>query len=96
MSESRVRENRTHGLKGGRWGGCITLRGTLVLGRCAEKPPLWPGRDLNHNSGLLNQWPTSLRVVGFVRWGRNHPRIKENLSGGVGLVCGMECGISDR
>jgi hypothetical protein len=28
-------------------------------------------------------------MVGFVRWGRNHPRIKENLSGGVGLVCGI-------
>jgi hypothetical protein len=35
-------------------------------------------------------------MVGLVRWGRNHPRIKENLSGGVGLVCGMECGISER
>jgi hypothetical protein len=32
-------------------------------------------------------------MVGLVRWCRNHPRIKENLSGGVGLVCGMECGI---
>jgi hypothetical protein len=35
-------------------------------------------------------------MVGMVRWGRNHPRIKENLSGGVGLVCGMKCGISER
>jgi hypothetical protein len=37
-----------------------------------------------------------MRMVGFVRWCRNHPRIKENLSGGVGLVCGMKCGISER
>ena len=35
-------------------------------------------------------------MVGLVRWGRNHPRIKENLSGGVGMVCGMECGIFER
>ena len=35
-------------------------------------------------------------MVGMVRWGRNHPRIKENLSGAVGLVCGMKCGISER
>jgi hypothetical protein len=32
-------------------------------------------------------------MVGLVRSGRNHPRIKECLSGGVGMVCGMECGI---
>jgi hypothetical protein len=32
-------------------------------------------------------------MVGFVRWSRNCPRIKENLSGGVGLVCGMKCGM---
>jgi hypothetical protein len=35
-------------------------------------------------------------MVGLVRWCRNHPRIKENLSGGVGLVCGMKCGIFER
>ena len=35
-------------------------------------------------------------MVGLVRRGRNHPRIKENLSGGVGLVCGMKCGIFER
>ena len=35
-------------------------------------------------------------MVGLVRWGRNHPRIKENLSGGVGLVCGMKCGKCER
>jgi hypothetical protein len=34
-------------------------------------------------------------MVGLVPWGRNHPRIKENLSGGVGLVCVLECGISE-
>ena len=34
-----------------------------------------------------------MHMVGFVRWGRNHPSIKEILSGGVGLVRGMECGI---
>jgi hypothetical protein len=35
-------------------------------------------------------------MVGLVRWGRNHPRMKENLSGGVGLDCGMKCGIFER
>jgi hypothetical protein len=41
-------------------------------------------------------------MVGLVRWCRNHPRIKENLSGGVGFVrwCrngnGMRCGICER
>jgi hypothetical protein len=29
-----------------------------------------------------------MHMVGLVRRGRNHPRIKENLSGGVGLVTG--------
>jgi hypothetical protein len=37
-----------------------------------------------------------MHMVGFVRWCRNHPRIKENLSGGVGFVCEMKCGISER
>jgi len=27
-----------------------------------------------------------IRMVGMVRWSRNHPRIKGNLSGGVGFV----------
>jgi hypothetical protein len=35
-------------------------------------------------------------MVGLDRWRRNLPRIKENLSDGVGLVCGMKCGICDR
>jgi hypothetical protein len=35
-------------------------------------------------------------MVGVVRWGRNHPRIKENLSGGVGILCRMECRTSER
>jgi len=35
-------------------------------------------------------------MVGLVRWGRNHPRIKECLSGGVGLVGGMKCWIFER
>jgi hypothetical protein len=37
MSESRVRENRTHGSIGGRWRHGTNLRGPLVPGRCAEK-----------------------------------------------------------
>ena len=37
-----------------------------------------------------------MHLVGLVRWGRNHPRIKENLFGGVGFVCGVKCGISER
>jgi hypothetical protein len=37
-----------------------------------------------------------MHIVGFVRWCRNHPRIKETLSGGAGLVCGMKCGKSER
>jgi hypothetical protein len=32
-------------------------------------------------------------MVGLVRLCRSDPRIKENLSGGVGLVSGMKCGI---
>ena len=27
-----------------------------------------------------------MHMVGLVRWCRNHPRIKENLSGGLGFV----------
>ena len=30
-----------------------------------------------------------LQTVGLVRWCRNHPDLQENLSGGVGLVCGI-------
>jgi hypothetical protein len=37
-----------------------------------------------------------MHMVGLVRWGRNYPRIKEFPSGGVGMVCGMKCGISER
>src|SRR5918996_222656 len=37
MSESRVRENRTHGSTGGRWRSGRLLRGPLVPGRCAER-----------------------------------------------------------
>jgi hypothetical protein len=35
-------------------------------------------------------------MVGLVQWCRIHPDFNENLSGGVGMVCGMECGISER
>ena len=70
-----MRENRTHGLKGGRWGGRFTLWGPLVSGRCAETPPRWLGRDLNCNSGRLNQWPTSLFSTRF--W---HARFDNGLS----------------
>jgi hypothetical protein len=31
-------------------------------------------------------------MVGLVRWGRNYPRIKENLSSGFGLVRGIKRG----
>jgi hypothetical protein len=41
-------------------GRLIYFAGTAVLGPMRWKPPRWPGRDLNRNSGLLNQWPTSL------------------------------------
>jgi len=34
-------------------------------------------------------------MVGVVRWSRNHPRIKENPSGGVGMVRGKWRGILD-
>jgi hypothetical protein len=34
-------------------------------------------------------------MVGLVRWGRNHPRIKENLSGGVGFVRWRRIGLCD-
>src|SRR6266511_2011172 len=44
MSESRVRENRTHGSIGGRWRNGPNLRGPLVPGRCAEK---------RHHHGLV-------------------------------------------
>ena len=30
-------------------------------------------------------------MVGLIRQGRNHPRIKERLSAGVALVRGMKC-----
>jgi hypothetical protein len=48
-------------------------------------PPGSRSRNLGIKRGM--------HMVGFVRWGRNHPRIKENLSGGVGLLCGMKCGF---
>ena len=35
-------------------------------------------------------------MVGFVRWCRNHPRIKENLSGGVGFVRWRRNGLWDE
>jgi hypothetical protein len=35
-------------------------------------------------------------MVGLVRWGRNHPRIKENLSGGVGIVRWRRIGLWDE
>jgi hypothetical protein len=34
-------------------------------------------------------------MVGLVRWCWNHQDFKENLSGGVGLVC-VNCGKSER
>jgi hypothetical protein len=35
-------------------------------------------------------------MVGVVRWCRNHPRIKENLSGGVGFVRWCRIGLWDK
>jgi len=34
-----------------------------------------------------------MHSVGIVRWCRFGPELKENMSGGVGLVCGMKRGI---
>jgi hypothetical protein len=36
-----------------------------------------------------------LQTVGFVRWCRNHPDLKENLSGGVGFVRWCRIGLWD-
>jgi hypothetical protein len=36
-----------------------------------------------------------LQTVGLVRWGRNHPDLKETLSGGVGLVRWCRIGLWD-
>ena len=47
------------------------------------------GGDRTHDRGIMG-W---LLSVGLVRWSRIHPDIKEILSGGVGLVCGMIRGI---
>jgi len=47
------------------------------------------GGDRTHDRGIM-RW---LQTVGMVRWRRNHPELKEILSGGVGLVCGMKRGI---
>jgi hypothetical protein len=44
MSESRVRENRTHGSTGGRWRSRRRERGLLVPGRCAQT---------RHHDGLV-------------------------------------------
>jgi hypothetical protein len=44
MPESRMRENRTYGSKGGRWRDGTTWRGLLVPGRCAAK---------RHHHGLV-------------------------------------------
>ena len=46
MSESRVRENRTHGSIGGRWPNGTNLRGPLV-----------PGRRLEHASIMARSGP---------------------------------------
>ena len=35
-------------------------------------------------------------MVGLVRWGRNHPDLKENLSGGVGFVRWRRNGLWDE
>jgi len=35
-------------------------------------------------------------MVGLARWSRNHPRINEKLSGGVGMVRGELRGKSNR
>jgi hypothetical protein len=72
------------------------VAGTAGLGPVAGKPPPWPGRDLNCNSRLLNQWPTSLHMLGLVRWGRKHPDFKENWSGGVGFVRWGRNGLWDE
>jgi hypothetical protein len=56
--------------------------------RGVRGPPGCRSRHLGIKRGM--------HMVGFVRWGRNHPDFKENLSVGVGMVCGMKCGISER
>jgi hypothetical protein len=37
-----------------------------------------------------------MRMVGLVRWCRIHPKIKENLSGGVGFVRWCRIGLWDE
>jgi hypothetical protein len=42
----------------------------------------------NNGQGVARGLKEGMHMVGLVRWRRNHPRIKENLSGGVGMVTG--------
>lgn len=48
-----------------------------------DRPGLDPGKRV-------------IRMVGTVRWSRNHLRFKGNLSGGVGMVRGKLRGILGR
>src|ERR1035438_9717529 len=76
--------------------------GDILLGSNCQKPAgdsvsamSWhrtlsrAGGDRTHDRGIM-RW---LQTVGMVRWCRIHPDLKENLSGGVGLVRGICRGI---
>ncbi len=77
MSESRVRENRTHGLKGGRWRRCRPRRdGTRTDGKPRTEPVRPAGQPA---SGL----PHSKMAGGGRRWGGPTERETER-PGGAG------------
>ena len=70
MSESRVRENRTHGSIGGRWRHGDDLRGLLVPGRRLEHAVTlaWSGPQPQRHAPP-NQRPTSPPdFLGATRW----------------------------
>jgi len=79
VSGSRVLENGTHGLKGGRWGGGRHSAGAAGPGPvCCEMPPPWPGRDLNRSSGKAEPAAyltlSSLLVSRWISWSKDGVR----------------------
>ena len=81
--------------------------GTVAIGPDAPKPLSGMAKTQSGTAKIQAGGPPGSRsrhlgikrgmhTVGLVRWCRNHPRIKENLSGGVGFVRWGRNGLWDE
>ena len=100
MSESRVRENRTHGSIGGRWRNGRRERGPLVPGRCAEKRhhhgPVGTSTAANDPPSQRPTSPASLATLPADNGAPGKGRSAAHVYGQATALWATKCATSNR